>query len=508
MEKNGIRSWWIFLVAIVFAGVVAGGVLGSWASRNGYSIFSSGMLTPALANNATPAAKPDGPIQPMPDSFAPIIKPDLPSVVSISTTSVVKQPNYPSPFFNDPFFQQFFGPQFRIGPSTPIRQHALGSGFIVRSDGVILTNNHVVKGASDIQVTLSDKQQFKAKVLGTDARTDLAVLKIDATGLTPLQFGDSAHMQVGDIVFAIGDPFGVGKTVTMGIISAKGRTNLGEIEGPQAIQDFIQTDAAINPGNSGGPLINTRGQVIGVDTAIVTNGGEGNIGIGFAIPSDLARGIMTQLIEHGKVSRGQLGVEIGDVTPVIAKQFGLPSTEGVIVDSVQPNSPAAKAGIKQGDIILKFNGQPVSSMENLVLQVTQVQPGTKVSVEIFRNGKTFDVYPVLEQSTVSTSSEQSSNTGQISGALQGVQVQTLTPTIASELNLAPGTYGVVVTSVDPSSPAADVLERGDVIQQINRKNVANVAEYNQLAQQAGDQPVVLLVNRGGQTEYVSISPNE
>ncbi|HVB35527.1 MAG TPA: DegQ family serine endoprotease [Patescibacteria group bacterium] len=501
MKKNATRSWWVFVVAIVFAGVVAGGVLGSWASRNGYPLFTSGVLTPTLASDTVPAAPAS--TGPLPDSFASIIQPDLPSVVYISTTTVVNRPTYNSPFFNDPFFRQFFGPQ--AGPTVPQKQHALGSGFIIRPDGVILTNNHVVRGATDIRVTLSDKREFKAKVLGTDPRTDLAVLKIDTTGLTPLQLGNSSQLRVGDIVFAIGDPFGVGETVTMGIISAKGRSNVS-IEGPQSIQDFIQTDAAINPGNSGGPLINTRGQVIGIDTAIVTGGSQGNIGIGFAIPSDLARNVMNQLIAHGKVIRGQLGVNISNVDAVMAKQFGLPKTEGVIVDSVEPDSAAAKAGIERGDIILKFNGEPVSSMNDLVLQVTQVPPGTKVNVEIFRNGKTLNVSPVLEEASAAKGAEQSSNAGQGS-ALQGVQVQTLTPQIAGQLNLSPDTYGVVVASVDPNSPAANSLERGDVIQEINRKRVSNVTGYAQLLRQAGDQPVLLLVNRGGQTIFVSISPN-
>jgi serine protease Do len=500
MEKRANRSWWVFLIAIVFAGVVAGGVLGSWASRNGYPIFSAGVLTPTLASNPVPQA----PVRPLPYSFASIIQPDLPSVVYISTTTVVNRPTYNIPFFNDPFFQQFFGQQ--RGPTVPQREHALGSGFVVRSDGVILTNNHVVRGATDIRVTLNDKREFKAKVLGTDPRTDLAVLKIDATGLTPLQLGNSSQLRVGDLCFAIGDPFGVGETVTMGIISATGRTGVN-VEGPESIQDFIQTDAAINPGNSGGPLIDARGQVVGIDTAIVTGGTEGNIGIGFAIPIDLAHGVMNQLIEHGKVIRGQLGVGIQDVNTVMAKQFGLPNAEGAIVGSVEPGSPAAKVGIQTGDIILKFNGRPVTDSESLVLQVTQVPPGTKVNVEIYRNGRTFTVSPVLEESTVSAGTQQSQNAGQ-GGALQGVQVQTLTPQIASQLNLPAGTYGVVVSAVDPNSPAAQALQRGDVIQGINRKRVANVSEYNQLVQQAGDQPVLLLVNHAGQTVFITISPGE
>jgi serine protease Do len=498
MEKSAIRSRWMLLVVtIVFAGVVAGGVLGSWAARNGYPLFTSGMLSPTLASNmAQPGQAPR-----LPDSFAPVIQPDLPGVVSISTTTVIKRSSSP---FNDPFFQQFFGQQPQ---GVPQKEYGLGSGVIVQSDGIILTNNHVVRGADDIRVTLHDQRSFKAKVLGTDLRTDLAVLKIDATGLTALPLGASTNLRVGDIVFAIGNPFNVGETVTMGIISAKGRANVS-IEGPNSIQDFIQTDAAINPGNSGGALIDTKGEVIGINTAIVSGGREGgNIGIGFAIPINLAKSVMEQIIAHGKVIRGQLGVFIQALSPEMAQQFGLSKAEGALVASVQPDSAAAKAGIKQGDIILKFNGQPVANNNELLLKVSQTPPGTTVHLDVYRNGKTLPIAVTLEEASATGAGPGSSQGAGQGSALAGVQVQTLTADIANQLGLSPGTTGVVVTSIDPSSPAADALQRGVVIQEVNHKKVANITEYDQAVQAAGNKPVLLLVNMRGQTGYVVISPS-
>jgi serine protease Do len=460
-------------------------------------LFTTGLLSSTYASEPLQAS----PSNNLPSSFASVIKPALPGVVYIFTTTVVKRQRSPFPFQMDPFFQQFFGHQG--GQAVPQKEYALGSGVIVRSDGLILTNNHVVKGADDIRVTLSDKREFKAKVLGTDARTDLAVLKIDATGLTALPLGTSSQMQVGDIVFAIGDPFGVGESVTMGIISAKGRANVS-VEGPQAIQDFMQTDASINPGNSGGPLINTRGQVIGINTAIYTGGNRGNIGIGYTIPIDLARNVMNQIVAHGKVIRGQLGVFIQPVDQVMAKQFGLPKAEGAIVAGVQPDSPAAKAGLKQGDIILKFNGEPVKDSNSLVLKVSQTPPGTTVHLEVFRDGKTLPITATLKEETASANGTAAGGAAE-GGAMSGVKVQTLTPNIASQLNLPPGTFGVVVTTVSPSSPAAGYLQRGDVIQEVNRKRVANVTQYDEAVAAAGTNSVLLLVNRGGQTIYVPIS---
>ncbi len=506
MENNAIRSRWLFLIVIVLAGVVAGGVLGSWAARRGYPVFTSGLLTPTLASNsgANNFAQPGQAPAALPDSFSPVIEPDLPGVVYISTTKVIHRRNTPFPFFNNPFFNQFFGaPQ---GQAVPEKEFALGSGVIIRSDGYILTNDHVIRGADDIHVRLRDGRDFKAKVVGADRRTDLAVIKIDATGLTALQLGDSSNLHIGDIVFAIGDPFGVGETVTMGIISAKNRSNLS-VEGPNSIQDFIQTDAAINPGNSGGALINTRGRVIGINTAIETGGGQGNIGIGFAIPVNLARQVMTQLIEHGKVIRGQLGVYIQEVTPALAQQFGLPKAEGALIGQVIPNGPAAKAGLQSGDIILKIDGQTVKNYNDLLLKVSSMAPGTVVHLEVFRNGQTREFNVTLEQSTIGESGGPSQGPGQGS-PLAGVTVQTLSPDIANQLNLPPTTQGVVITSISPNSPAfGSGLQRGDVIQEVNHRPVHNVSEYNQAVQAAGDKPVLLLVNQQGQTLYIVISPS-
>ncbi len=513
MESNAIRSRWFFLVVIVLAGVVAGGVLGSWAARNGYPLFTSGLLTPTLASNGTTAQP--GPAPVMPDSFAPVIQPDLPGVVHIFTTTLVK-PRYgsESPFFNNPFFQQFFGNQF--GPQAQPqaqKEYALGSGVIVRPDGIILTNNHVVRGATDIRVTLRDGRDFKAKVLGTDPRTDLAVLQINAAGLTALPLGDSNQMRIGDIVFAIGDPFGVGETVTMGIVSAKGRATLSRIEGAQSIEDFIQTDAAINPGNSGGALINVKGQVIGINTAIMTGGqSEGNIGIGFAIPIDLAKFVLNQIVAHGKVERGEIGVSLGPMDNTVAKAFGLPEKEGGLVEKVNPGSPAEKAGIRRGDIILKLNGVPVKDRNDLVLRLSQVAPGTTVQLQIYRNGETRTVPVTLVPSTITVNSQSApSSTVGKGSPMEGVDVQTLTPDIAGQLGLPSTTFGVVVKSVDPNSPAADArpfpLQRGDVIQEVNHHKVVNSADYEQQVQAAGDKPVLLFVrtNQGG--FYVVVSPS-
>jgi serine protease Do len=400
-------------------------------------------------------------------------------------------------------FQQFFGQQFGQQYQQPQqqREHSLGSGVIVSSDGYILTNNHVVDGASDIKVSLKDKREFKAQVVGTDPRTDLAVLKIPATGLTAITFGDSAKAQVGDFVLAIGNPFGVGETVTMGIISALQRSGLGI----EDYEDFIQTDAAINPGNSGGALINVHGDLIGINTAILTGGeGGGNEGVGFAIPVNMARGIMEQLVKNGKVSRGYIGVGIEAVTPDLAKAFGLATPEGALVGEVEPNSPGSRAGLQRGDIILSVDGQPISDERDLRLRIAAMAPGLTVKLEIVRNGQKQTVSVTLEEfpdKTASASEGQPS-----SNALEGVQVDELTPQIAREIGLPPGTTGVVISDVDESSSAAEAgLQRGDVIQEVNRQPVNNLEQYEKAIRAAGNGEVLLLVNRGGATRYVAIS---
>ena len=394
--------------------------------------------------------------------------------------------------------------KFGQAQPRPEREQSLGSGVILTPDGTILTNNHVIDGASDIKVQLSDKREFQAKLVGTDPKTDVAVLKINASGLPTLPLGDSTTLHVGDLVFAIGDPFGIGETATMGIVSATGRGGLG-IEN---YEDFIQTDASINPGNSGGAMIDLHGNLVGINTAILTGGGGGNQGVGFAIPISLAKNVMDQIMTHGKVVRGYLGVYIQDVTPEMARAFGLEQAGGALVGDVSPDTPAARAGLKKGDVILKLNGEPVDSRNQLTLRVSQTPPGTPVNLTIWRDGKSQDVKITLgelpEKSAKEEGEEAKGNT-----ALEGVNVENVTSDIAQQLNLPTGTQGVVVTDVDPSSPAATTgLSRGDVIQEVNHKPVHNVDEYNQAISSFGKKPVLLLVNHGGRTNFIVVEPTQ
>ena len=489
-----IPRWLATLVVV--AALVGGGALAiGLRNWSGHEVYGAASPDVTLARNVAPVS-----LGSFSNGFAAVLKPALPAVVNIHTSKIVKEGQNAMPFFNDPFFRQFFGNQFGQMQPRPEREHSLGSGVIVTSDGTILTNNHVIDGASDIKVQLSDKREFSAKLVGSDPRTDVAVLKIDATGLPTLAVGDSSKLQVGDVIFAIGDPFGVGETATMGIVSATGRSGLG-IEN---YEDFIQTDAAINPGNSGGAMIDLHGNLIGVNTAIATGGGQGNVGIGFAIPINMAHSVMDQIITHGKVVRGYLGLVPQDVTPEIAKQFGLSRPGGALIAEVSPDTPASRAGLKRGDVILKLNGEPVNSENDLRLRVSQAAPGTNVKLEIWRDGKTQDVDVPLGQFP-----EKAENAGpgeNSEGALEGIHVQELTSDIAQELNLPAGTHGVVVSDIDPASSASADLQRGDVIQEVNHKPVSSIEQYRQALAGADDKPVLLLVNRGGTTQYVVVEP--
>ena len=445
------------------------------------------------------------------DGFASVVDPALAAVVNISSTKVVKRPDMPN-IFDDPFFRQFFGNQFgapNSGPTAPQteKEYALGSGVIVNSEGYIVTNNHVVAGATDVQVFTPDKQKYTAKVIGTDPRTDIAVLRIQAHGLPTLTLGDSSKLKVGDIVFAIGDPLGVGETATMGIVSATGRGLGGAIE---HYEDFIQTDAAINPGNSGGALIDARGDLIGINTAILTNGnGGGNEGIGFAIPINMARRVMEQIVAHGKVVRGYLGVNIQSVGPDMAKAFGLSHGGGALVANVTPDGPAAKAGLQRGDVILSLDGESVNGPDDLSVHISELAPGAVAHLKVFRDGKDLEVSVTLGEYPAEgpAGAGAESGGGSQSAGLQGVQVQNLTPSIARQLNVPATTTGVVITQVEPSSPAASAgLRQGDIIQEVNHKPVHNVAEYSSAMAASSKQPVLLLINRGGSTLFVVISP--
>jgi serine protease Do len=439
-----------------------------------------------------------------------IAKEVTPAIVTIQSTQVVKVQQ--SPFFGDPFFRQFFGDMLpQMGIPREQREHSLGSGVIVSDDGYILTNNHVIRHASTIDIQLADKRSFKAKVVGADQPSDIAVLKIEAKGLPTVHLGDSDTLHVGDIVMAFGNPFGLSLTVTRGAVSALGRTGIE----PGGLQSFIQTDAAINPGNSGGALVNVHGQVVGINTAILSGnsgpGGEGGfIGIGFAVPINMARHVMEDLVKTGKVRRGYLGAGVADVNQALAKQFKAPDTQGAFIQNVAPDGPSAKAGLKPGDIVRKFNGQTVEGRDQLIAMVTNAGPGTTATLDILRDGSPMTLKVTLGERPENLNAEGSPSTEKApsEGALRGIAVQNLTDDIRDQLRLPPDVYGVVISGVDPSSPAAAVgLQRGDVIQSINREPVRNVDDFNHLAAQAKGQTLLRVVHQGTGV-FVVITPDE
>src|SRR3984893_13613845 len=433
--------------------------------------------------------------------FAPIVKEVLPNVVNISSSKVVRTPNQmPEGMQSDPFFQQFFG-HGSGRPEIPKnrREQSLGSGVIVSPEGYVLTNNHVVEGATDVKVTLSDKRELKAQIIGTDPKTDVAVLKLEGSNFPAITLGDSSKVQVGEYALAIGNPFGVGQTVTMGIVSAKGRGNLGI----EDYEDFIQTDAPINPGNSGGALVNDRGELVGINTAILSHGSGGNEGIGFAIPINLARDVMGQILDHGKVTRGYLAVVVQPITPAMAKALGQTELKGALVGDVSPRGPAQLSGVERGDVILEINGKVVNDSNELRNTVAMMQPGEAVQLKISRNGSTRDISVKLGELPVSKQEAQNQPEGASKDALEGISVESLNAETAKQLELPESTKGVVVTGIDPSSPKAESgLRKGDVIQEVNHQRVHNVAEFEQAMHKSGNS-ALLLVNRGGTTLFIA-----
>jgi len=464
------------------------------------------VLGAARAVTLSVAPEPQGSAGSLTQGFADVIQPIVPAVVNIQTSGNVQTTRQRAPIPNlpdDPFFRRFFGDPFGNDNQQPSerRQRGLGSGVIVSPEGYILTNNHVVENAAEITVRLSDKREMKAKLVGADPRSDVAVLQIQASGLTAMKLGDSSKLRVGDLVLAIGNPFGLDETVTLGIVSATGRRN-AEIMPDGGYADFIQTDAAINPGNSGGALVNARGELIGINTAIFSGSG-GNLGIGFAIPVNMARGIMEQILKTGKVSRGYLGIIIQDLTPDLANAFKLSSTDGVLVGDVTPDSPGANAGLQKGDVVVAVNGQPVTDAQDLRLRVSQLAPGTTVRLDVVRDGQRRQLTATLVELPETAARAGGPNAPQpAETGVEGMQVSTLTADIAQQLNLPAGVRGVVVTSVEPDSSAAEAqIQRGDVIQEVNRRTVTNVEQFRAAVREAANQPLLLLVNRGGQTMF-------
>jgi serine protease Do len=428
----------------------------------------------------------------MTTSFAPIVKKVSPSVVKVYVTG--KAPKDTAEFFgfDDPMLRRFFGDQFRqrgARPQQMPRQHGMGSGVIVSENGYILTNNHVVDNADRVQVQLDDGRKFDAKVVGTDPKTDIAVVKVEATGLPYASLADSDKLEIGDVVLAVGNPFGVGQTVTMGMVSALGRTMMG----PEYYEDFIQTDAAINPGNSGGALVDAQGRLVGINTAIISRTG-GNNGIGFAVPVNLAKSVMDQLIDHGKVVRGYMGVNIQDVDPSLAKEFDLKETKGALVADVTPKSPAEKAGIQSGDIILEFNGKPVIDSRHLKLAAGATAPNTKVPVKVSRDGKTKELTVTLKELPGDQLAKNDSPSAPgDTDALKGVAVEDINSNTRQQFGLPRDIKGALVTDVDPNSASYEAgLRPGDVILSIDRKPVESAEDAVTLSENIKNKSSILL----------------
>jgi serine protease Do len=438
-------------------------------------------------------------------TFKPIVKKVTPSVVNIYSAKTVRQAPAFAPFFDDPFFRHFFGVPFENVPRER-REQSLGSGVIVTEDGYILTNNHVVDGADEIKVALADdKTTYDAKVIGSDPQTDIAVIKIEGKNLPAITITDSDQLEVGDIVLAIGNPFGVGQTVTMGIVSAKGRAGMGIVD----YEDFIQTDASINPGNSGGALVDAAGRLVGINQSIISRSG-GNQGIGFSVPINLARYVMERLIADGKVTRGYLGVMIQPVTPDLAKEFKLPDNTGALIGDVTRDSPAEDAGLKAGDVIIEFNGRKVTDSRHLRLMVSQTAPGTKAEVKLLRDGQEKSLTVKLGELPAGGLARTDGRPGGLrrspqADALDGVTVDDLDPRSRRQFNIPGQVRGALVVNVEPDSPAAAAgLRPGDVILEINRQRVTNADEAVRLSEQVKGNRVLLRVYSQGGSRFLVV----
>jgi serine protease Do len=497
------RSSLLAGLLLVGVGIVIGIVA---ASDLGWLPF--GHAVPEPPPKLMPAATPPPAVNAGGDrNFVQVAKAVTPAVVNIFTTRTGRGGEGPHAMpFDDPLFRRFFGEEFfrRFEAPRERKERSLGSGVIVEPTGLIVTNNHVVSKADEIKVFLSDKREFKARLIGTDSKTDLAVLKVEAEGLHTIPWSDSDKLEVGEFVLAVGNPFGLTQTVTLGIVSAVGRASMGIAE----YEDFIQTDAAINPGNSGGALVNARGELVGINTAIFSQSG-GNMGIGFAVPSNMVRSILEQLVRTGKVVRGWLGVSIQELSSELASQFGLEESKGVLVSDVLDNSPAKKAGLERGDVIVEYDGKPVENPTQLRNHVAQTSVGKKAVVKFIREktSRTVEVTIAEQPKTVAQAGgEEGGESVRPSGLLSDLDVRELNAELASRLGLAAGERGIAIVRVRPGSVAEEAgLKEGDLILEVNRKPVPNLKAYEKAASKVGkSEAVLLLIKRQGHTTFVTL----
>jgi serine protease Do len=435
-------------------------------------------------------------------SYAPVVERVMPAVVTIRVEKRASAVPTAGQLPDDDLLRRFFGqgfPQMPRGRQPRGVERGLGSGVIVTQDGYILTNNHVVDSADEVKVELPDKRTFTAKVVGTDPASDLAVVKINASSLPTLALGDSDAVKIGDVVLAIGNPLGVGETVTSGIISAKGRTT----DRGDSYQDFLQTDAPINHGNSGGALVSASGDLIGINSQILTPT-DGNIGLGFAIPSNMARNVMDQLIQNGSVRRAKLGVNVQDINADLASSLGLPSAKGALVSNVEDGSPAAHAGITQGDVITEYNGKPVADGNQLRNAVSSTTPGSTVSLKVFRHGRDETLQAKVGELVTKREKSGPASEGRGEGRF-GMSVQPLTPDLAEQAGVPRGTRGVIVMDLDPSGIAADSgIQEGDVIEKVDGKTVTSGDELRAALDRKDGKPSLLIVNRKGTDIFLTL----
>lgn len=423
-----------------------------------------------------------------------------PAIVNISTSKTVKITGNEDPFFNDPFFRRFFGDNFgRQRQPREQKSVGLGSGVIVSSDGYIITNYHVIKEADEIKVLMSNKKEYIGKVIGSDPKTEISVVKIEASGLPTASWGNSDLLDVGDLVLAVGNPYGLNQTVTMGIVSALGRANVGIAD----YEDFIQTDAAINPGNSGGALVNAKGQLVGINTAIYSTSG-GYQGIGFAIPSNMVKSVMDSLIKKGKVVRGWLGVSIQQITPELARQFNLKDDVGALVGDVTENGPSEKAGLKRGDVIIEYDGRKIEEPYILRNMIANTAPGEGHQMKVLRENKTLTLKVTIGE--LPADAQEEIVAGNYENVLRGITVQDMTPEIMQKLKIPDRIKGVIISDIAEDSISSGVLTQGDVIQEINRKKVNNVKNYQELVSKIKKgEDVLLLIYRRGTSLFVTLS---